>query len=170
MQETKDLFQKKLDWLFLDMQIIMQIQFCFSGKNWSGGVLVHSQDTAGLVGHCSAAALCCDAGEREMVGERKRERESNEGEKERERWYYSSFQHSYSFERETPKKLEFAVSLTFNMLLWLQMLLGPLGDKFGPRKTFGACLFLSALSMVRLKTGHLNFIEFIYNTIMHQSA
>ena len=29
-----------------------------------------------------------------------------------------------------------------------QIALGPLGDKFGARKTFGTCLILSALSMV----------------------
>lgn len=151
----------------------MQIQFCISGKNWSGGVLVHSQNTAGLVGHGSTAALCCDAGEREMVGERKmeRERESEEGEKEREREdIIAVFSICTLLRGRHWKKLEFAVSLTFNLLLWLQMLLGPLGDKFGPRKTFGACLFLSALSMVRFKTWQLNVIEFIYDTIMHQSA
>lgn len=30
----------------------------------------------------------------------------------------------------------------------MQMLLGPVGDKFGTRRTFGVCLILSALSMV----------------------
>lgn len=103
-----------------------------------------------------------------MVGEREK---SEEGEKERKRDdIIAVFSIRILCERETPKKLEFAVSLTFNMLLCLQMLLGPLGDKFGPRKTFGACLFLSAVSMVRLKTQHLNDIKFPYDTIMHQSA
>lgn len=35
------------------------------------------------------------------------------------------------------------------MFPWWQMLLGPLGDRFGPRRTFGTCLLLSAISMVR---------------------
>ncbi len=30
----------------------------------------------------------------------------------------------------------------------MQMLFGSVGDKFGPRRTYGACLFLSGLSMV----------------------
>ncbi|KAH3820537.1 uncharacterized protein LOC127832346 [Dreissena polymorpha] len=30
----------------------------------------------------------------------------------------------------------------------MQMILGPLGDKFGPRKTFGVCLLLSSVSMI----------------------
>lgn len=33
--------------------------------------------------------------------------------------------------------------------LYLQMLLGPLGDKYGARKTFGVCLLLSGVAMVR---------------------
>ena len=154
MQGKKHLFQEKKLYLpFLDMQI----QFCISGKNRSGGVLVHSQNTAGLVGHGSAAALCCDAGEREVrerwwEREREGERETVGGRKREREEFIAVFSICTLLRGRHRKKLEFAVSLTFNILLWLQMLLGPLGDKFGPRKTFGACLFLSALSMVRFKT------------------
>ena len=55
---------------------------------------------------------------RERWWEREREK-SEEGEKERKRDdIIAVFSIRILCERETPKKLEFAVSLTFNMLLW----------------------------------------------------
>lgn len=51
----------------------------------------------------------------------------------------------------------------------MQMLLGPVGDKFGPRLTFGMCLLLSSLSMVSLG-GWSNFFVFCVLLFLNGTA
>lgn len=76
--------------------------------------------------------------------------------------------------------LENELSLSKTQLGWLdtalllpyalmQMLLGPVGDRFGPRLTFGICMLLSGLSMASFGTWN-NFYTFCLLLFLNGSA
>lgn len=76
--------------------------------------------------------------------------------------------------------LEESLSIPKTQLGWLdtalllpyavmQMLLGPLGDRFGPRRTFGTCLLLSAISMATFGSWS-NFWMFFFLLFINGSA